>query len=174
MSGIHWQLAGPDARLRDYEPCVLLVYDDARSRILKVAGDADGRQLRVTSPMARLPLLKKNSLRMIPTFLFGDDRRIGGKVSGFSGPGNVPASSAAVRIACLRRGYLLRGLARPGNHFSSGWGSSAGDQWGGGAVPSLGRTARDICGCSRRRRFSRQEIPHPWPGETWCHSWECS
>ena len=59
MSGIHWQLAGPDARLRDYEPCVLLVYDDARSRILKVAGDADDRQLRVTSPAARPSFVEK-------------------------------------------------------------------------------------------------------------------
>ena len=56
MSGVHWQLAGADVRLADHEPCVLLVFDDTRSRILKIAGNVGDRQLRVTSPMARLPL----------------------------------------------------------------------------------------------------------------------
>ena len=112
MSGIHWQLAGPDARLRDYEPCVLLVYDDARSRILKVAGDADGRQLRVTSPMARLPFAEKefpeNDFRLSYSATMGElaERSLGSRVRVMFLPPLQPSGSLAFVVGiCL--GVLL-------------------------------------------------------------------
>ena len=112
MSGIHWQLAGPDARLRDYEPCVLLVYDDARSRILKVAGDADGRQLRVTSPMARLPFAEKefpeNDFRLSYSAMIGElaERSLGSRARVMFLPPLQPSGSLAFVVGiCL--GVLL-------------------------------------------------------------------
>lgn len=112
MSGIHWQLAGPDARLRDYEPCVLLVYDDARSRILKVAGDADGRQLRVTSPMARLPFAEKefpeNDFRLSYSATIGElaERSLGSRGRVMFLPPLQPSGSLAFVVGiCL--GVLL-------------------------------------------------------------------